>query len=82
MSLKEQQPQSHDLRSGLAILNNHMVPMKQVDQKEQSVEKGFIRNDSISSNSASSSKNSDVTSTTPSSSNVKPVGSNKFVVFR
>ncbi|CAF2790029.1 unnamed protein product [Rotaria sp. Silwood2] len=78
MSLKEEQSQEHNLRAGLAVFNSYMVPGKSLNGKEKVGDETLIRKESTFSNNASSIMNFDQTSTSPTPSNVKPVGSNKF----
>ncbi|CAF2012678.1 unnamed protein product [Rotaria magnacalcarata] len=60
------------------MFNNHMVPTNTSDNTEKSNDESFTKKESTLANNASSRKNSDVTSNTPTPPSVKLVGSNKF----
>jgi hypothetical protein len=66
MSVKNEQPQEHDLRAGLSLFNSHAIHPTALDGEEKSTGQTSV---------ASSS------STTPPS-NAKQVGSNRFVSFK
>jgi hypothetical protein len=77
MSLQEQS-QEHGLRAGLSMFNGQGTHKTNSDGEEKSNDQSSTTKES---NNSSPIKDNHATSSFSSPSNLKPVGSNRFVVF-
>ncbi|CAF1238790.1 unnamed protein product [Adineta ricciae] len=75
MSVNEDQPHHYDIQAGLALFNNNVVHRTTLDGEEKSNDRPTERKDSTTSAPTPPSPK------TAQTSNVKLVGSNRFVLL-